>query len=71
MEKLFQNMKEQQDRRFAGFPVSFLSTGLANPCKRAADGSRRLHLGICNVIQAVITLKTKTTGTKTGWWSAA
>jgi hypothetical protein len=45
----------------------------AKLCKRAADWSQeRLCYGICNVIQAVITLKTKkTTGTKTGWWSAA
>jgi hypothetical protein len=66
-------MRERRIRRFAGFPVIFLSTAPANLGKRAADRSPgRLHLGICNVIQAVITLKTKkTTGTKTGWWSAA
>jgi hypothetical protein len=34
-------------RRFAGFPVNFLSTGSANLGKKAADrGPLRPHLGI-------------------------
>jgi hypothetical protein len=37
--KLSQNMKYFSGRRFAGFPVTFLSTGSVNLGKRAADRS--------------------------------
>jgi hypothetical protein len=38
-ERLSRNMKTRYDRRFAGFPVTFLSTGSAKLGKKAADRS--------------------------------
>jgi len=57
------------------FPSLFYRQPQRSSVKKPPTGaqvSSAPHLGICNVIQAVITLKTKkTTGTKTGGWNAA